>query len=113
MMRPIGSGLVLLFAASVIICALMACEQSADWVGPERATFPVSPKFSQASSVLDRHKAELEADVGSDNLKICDLSQTKDGQYSIDLGVKRVTPELLAKLPLEIEGVALEVHQLP
>lgn len=73
----------------------------------------MNPEFSQASSVLDRHRAELQADAGDDNFKSCGLSQMKDGQYSIDLNVKHVTPELLAKVPREVEGLPLEVRQLP
>jgi hypothetical protein len=81
MMRTIRSELILLVAAGLIGCSLMAREQGADWVGPERATFPINPKFRQASAVLEHHKAELEADVGSDNLNL--VAFLKPGKANI------------------------------
>jgi hypothetical protein len=108
--RQIGPVL-LLFILCFICRALIACEATAHW--RETVTYTIDPKFSKASSVLERHKDELAADAGSDNLVLCDLSATKEGQPSIELGVKHVTPELLSKVPREIEGVPIDVKQIP
>ena len=101
--------LLLLFGA---VCVYPGCEETLE-ARPAEVAFKVDPKTAHAYSVAQNHRAELAADAGPDNFVACDPSLTKEGQWSIVLSVKRMTPELAAKVPKEIEGLPVEVQQEP
>ena len=59
--------------------------------------------------VMQRHLGALSKAVGPGNLLASHVSQIANGQSAIVLEVKRVTPDLMRRVPDKIEGVPVEV----
>ena len=114
--------LLLLAIVSGICSAATACEETAREPAAHAATwlavkeggekpFWLDSEFDRAAHVLLRHQAELAADAGPSNYLDCGVVEARKDE--IDLWVKKATPELLAKVPHEVEGVPVEVRQWP